>query len=126
MRLISILSTAFFLLMVPVMAWSAPILAISESNITVEQPVTAGEVVKGVFDLCNQGDSDLFIANVAPGCGCAVPTYDRQIPPGGHGKIILEVNTTGFQGPVYKSAVVESNDPERHRIMITVQFQVAP
>ena len=40
-----------------------------------------------------------------------MPSFDRAIPPGGEGKIILQVNTAGFQGAIDKSARVSSNDP---------------
>jgi hypothetical protein len=40
-----------------------------------------------------------------------VASFDRSIPPGGEGKITLEVHTKGYEGEIYKSAMVNTNDP---------------
>ena len=37
-------------------------------------------------------------------------SYDRSIPPGGEGKITLNVNTGGYEGSIYKTASVQTND----------------
>jgi hypothetical protein len=42
-----------------------------------------------------------------------VVRYDRTIPPGGVGQVTLQVNTSGFQGKVTKSAQVTTNDPKQ-------------
>jgi len=53
-----------------------------------------------------------------------VPSFDRAIPPGGEGKITLQVKTDGFQGPIDKSAVVTSNDPVNRQITLRVKAVV--
>jgi hypothetical protein len=53
-----------------------------------------------------------------------VPSFDRAIPPGGEGKITLQVSTEGFQGPIDKSAVVTSNDPVNRQITLRVRAVV--
>jgi hypothetical protein len=53
-----------------------------------------------------------------------VPSFDRAIPPGGKGKITLQVSTEGFQGPIDKSAVVYSNDPVNGQITLRVKAVV--
>jgi hypothetical protein len=45
-----------------------------------------------------------------------VASYDKAIPPGGVGKIVLTVKTEGYQGRVNKTALVKSDDP-RHQSM---------
>jgi hypothetical protein len=45
-----------------------------------------------------------------------VASYDKAIPPGGVGKIVLTVKTEGYQGRVNKTALVKTNDP-RHQSM---------
>jgi hypothetical protein len=47
-----------------------------------------------------------------------VARFDRTIPPGGEGKITLELKTKGYQGKVNKTARVETNDPRQPQIMI--------
>ncbi len=40
-----------------------------------------------------------------------MPRFDRAIPPGGEGKITLQVKTAGYQGKISRGAKVYSNDP---------------
>ena len=47
--------------------------------------------------------------------------YDKVIPPGGEGKIILEVNTKGFAGNVTKAARVCTNDLKNGIIWIGIK-----
>jgi len=49
-----------------------------------------------------------------------VARFDRAIPPGGEGEIVLTLKTKGYQGVLKKSAVVHSNDPENPRTKITL------
>lgn len=54
-------------------------------------------------------------------------SYDRTIPPGGEGKITLVVNTKGYQGSIYNTAVVYTNDPVYGRFNIGIRsFVVVP
>jgi hypothetical protein len=55
-----------------------------------------------------------------------VTRFDRVIPPGGEGKISLNVNLKGFQGKVWKDATIFSNDPRQPSFQIMVQGQVRP
>ena len=52
--------------------------------------------------------------------------FDRFIPPGGEGKVTLTVDLRGFQGKVWKSATVTSNDPRQPSLEIMVQGKVRP
>jgi hypothetical protein len=47
-----------------------------------------------------------------------VARFDRAIPPGGEGRITLEVKTAKYQGKILKSAKVFSNDPKQPRVTI--------
>ena len=53
-------------------------------------------------------------------------SYDRAIPPGGVGKITLQVKTKGYQGRTTKSARVLSNDPSRRNERIYLSINVRP
>jgi hypothetical protein len=53
-----------------------------------------------------------------------VARFDRTIPPGGEGRITLEVRTKGYQGPVHKTAQVLTNDPRRQEFVIGLQGEV--
>jgi hypothetical protein len=53
-----------------------------------------------------------------------VARFDRTIPPGGEGKITLEVRTKGYQGKMHKTARVFSNDPEHPQVTIGLQGEI--
>ena len=50
--------------------------------------------------------------------------YDRTIPPGGEGKITLELHTKNYQGNLHKSARVSTNDPKNPTLMIALKGKV--
>ena len=50
--------------------------------------------------------------------------FDRTIPPGGEGKITLEVRTKGFQGKLHKRARVLSNDPKNPQVTIGLKGSI--
>ncbi len=52
--------------------------------------------------------------------------FDQTIPPGGRGKIELKFNTAGYKGRIRKSAVVQTNDPERAKFDIILRVDVKP
>jgi len=53
-----------------------------------------------------------------------VARFDRTIPPGGEGKITLEVRTAGYQGKMHKTARVFSNDPEHPQVTIGLKGEI--
>jgi hypothetical protein len=53
-----------------------------------------------------------------------VARFDRTIPPGGEGKITLEVRTKGYRGKVQKRARVFSNDPNHPEVTIGLKGMV--
>ena len=50
--------------------------------------------------------------------------FDKAIPPGGEGKIKLQVTTKGYQGSVQKSAKVYHNDPNTENLVLTLKAHV--
>jgi len=53
-----------------------------------------------------------------------VARFDRTIPPGGEGKITLEMRTKGYQGNMQKTARVMSNDPKNPQLTITMKGKI--
>ena len=47
--------------------------------------------------------------------------FDRAIPPGGEGRIWLNVNTKGFKGNINKTALVYTNDPGNKIVRISLR-----
>jgi hypothetical protein len=55
-----------------------------------------------------------------------VAHFDRVIPAGGEGKVTLKVDLRGYQGKVWKSATVFSNDGQKSSLTINLQGKVKP
>ncbi|MDQ2969684.1 MAG: DUF1573 domain-containing protein [Acidobacteriota bacterium] len=88
--------------------------------------VAKGQVIETTFVVKNNGGSDLLISDARPGCGCTVANYDRVIKPGAEGKVVTSVDTKAFTGPISKSVLLVSNDPERGQINLFIKATVKP
>jgi len=88
--------------------------------------VPKGQVIETTFAVKNAGGSDLIISDARPGCGCTVASFDKVIKPGSEGKIVTSVDTKSFSGPISKSLLVLSNDPERPQINLFIKATVKP
>jgi hypothetical protein len=88
--------------------------------------VAKGQVIETTFVVKNNGGSDLVISDARPGCGCTVASFDKVIKPGAEGKVITSVDTKSFSGPISKSVLLVSNDPERGQINLFVKATVKP
>lgn len=88
--------------------------------------IPKGETIHQEFLVKNDGKSELHITDVKPSCGCTVPEYDKVIKPGAEGKIILNVDTKNFQGPISKTALVLSDDPTTPQTTIFLTANVKP
>jgi uncharacterized protein DUF1573 len=88
--------------------------------------VAKGQVIDTTFVVKNNGASDLVISDARPGCGCTVASFDKVIKPGGEGKVQTSVDTKSFSGPISKSVLLVSNDPERGQINLFIKANVKP
>jgi hypothetical protein len=88
--------------------------------------VAKGQVIESTFLIKNHGGSDLIISDARPGCGCTVASFDKVIKPGGEGKVMANVDTKNFSGPIAKSVLLVSNDPERGQINLFIKAMVKP
>jgi uncharacterized protein YggU (UPF0235/DUF167 family) len=88
--------------------------------------VAKGQVIETTFVVKNNGGSDLLITDARPGCGCTVASFDKVIKPGAEGKVMTSVDTKSFSGPISKSVLLVSNDPERGQINLFVKATVKP
>lgn len=110
---------------------NGPQMVIEEKVFTHEE-VEQGETIEHVFQVRNQGNETLVIKKVVPGWGCTVPRFDRNILPGGEGKIALRVKTSRYQGKITRSAKVYSNDPRNKLetvsigVYVRVSIRVSP
>jgi len=53
-----------------------------------------------------------------------VASYDKAIPPGGEGRVVLQVRTKGYQGPIKKTGVVITDDPRNESITLALKAEV--
>jgi hypothetical protein len=86
--------------------------------------VAQGEIVATKIQILNQGTEALQIKAVRPTCGCTVVDYDKEIPAGGSGYINAKLDTTSFSGPITKSVLVVTNDPDTPSVSIALKAQV--
>lgn len=88
--------------------------------------VAKGQVIETTFVVKNTGGSDLIISDARPGCGCTVASFDKTVKPGAEGKIVTSVDTKSFSGPISKSLLVVSNDPDRGQLNLFIKATVKP
>ncbi len=88
--------------------------------------IPKGQVIETDFVIHNSGGSDLVITDARPSCGCTVSSFDKVIKPGTDGKVHTSVDTKSFSGPISKSVLVVSNDPDRPQMNLFVKAVVKP
>ncbi|HTO89414.1 MAG TPA: DUF1573 domain-containing protein [Thermoanaerobaculia bacterium] len=88
--------------------------------------VAKGQMIESTFVVKNNGGSDLIISDARPGCGCTVASFDKVVKPGGEGKVISSVDTKNFSGPISKSILLISNDPDRPQLNLFIKATVKP
>ncbi len=88
--------------------------------------VWSGEQVEHAYVIHNDGKSPLELLNVRPSCGCTVVDFDKVIAPGGQGKVTVKLSTVRMAHEVSKTVMVESNDPLRRSITLTLKGKVKP
>jgi hypothetical protein len=88
--------------------------------------VAKGDVVEAHFKLVNEGSETLVVKSVRPTCGCTVADYDREIAAGGTGWVKAKLDTADFSGPVSKSILVMTNDPQDPTVSLVIKAEVKP
>jgi len=116
----------FFLLALIILTTvSAPVLAGPRAEVP-EAVHDFGEVfedqeLRHTFIIRNTGDAPLVIKDIDPDCACTAADYDRSIPPGGQGNIILTIAPFSVLKQFAKHTEVLVNDPERSKITLTMK-----
>ena len=81
-----------------------------------------GEEIKHTFKFKNTGNSLLKIYRYEASCGCLTSLLSQKdIPPGGTGKIRVTFHTRRFEGKQEKTFTVYSNDPERPKVNLIIR-----
>lgn len=72
--------------------------------------VKAGEKVQHEYVFKNTGKEPLIISDAKGSCGCTVPEWPKEpIPVGGSGKLKVEFDSKGKNGPQTKQVTVTAN-----------------
>ena len=88
--------------------------------------VSQGVTVDAVFDLINEGDAKLVIKAVRPTCGCTVADFEPEIAAGATGQIKAKLDTKDFAGPVSKSILVMTDDPQNPTVTLVIKADIRP
>jgi hypothetical protein len=88
--------------------------------------IIEGETVSFEFLFTNTGKSDLVIAEVSTGCGCAVASFARNpVPPGKKGTVKVSFNSVGRRRFQTKNIIVVANtQPNVTQLRIKAQVLV--
>ncbi len=102
-----------------------PHMVVPEKVIDVGE-IAQGEFVDVNFKIINEGDATLEIKAVRPTCGCTVAEFDREIAPGKTGLIRSKLDTRDFSGPISKSILVMTSDPQTSAVTLIIKANVHP
>ena len=81
-----------------------------------------GTVLKHDFVFTNTGDAVLEITGVHPSCGCTTAgDWSRQVEPGNTGTIPVQFNSGRFNGTIWKTVTVVSNDKQHPTIQLQIR-----
>ena len=61
-----------------------------------------------------------------PTCGCTVADFDREIAAGKPGYIKAKLETRDFSGPISKSILIMTNDPQEPTVTVVIKTTVHP
>ncbi len=78
------------------------------------------------FEVHNTGDAPLAIEYIDPDCACTAADYDKQISPGGQGKITLSIKPYSVLRQFTKRTKVFTNDPERREFDLIMKGEAQP
>ena len=89
-------------------------------------PAKVGDYVTHDFVFTNTGAYALKVSRVATSCRCTVAHYDREVPPGGSGRVTLAVRIEpGWAGRnVTQTAVMTTNDPGAKQTRLSLEIPV--
>lgn len=132
MRTVAALSLCALLGTIPASASSVPPggpgqaapAAVTPERLFEAGTVVRGEVIERTFPVRNGGDAMLRITNLESSCNCAAGHYTNTIEPGREGYVSIRIETEDFSGPIEKSIVAHTNDPQAPAIRFTVTATV--
>lgn len=124
MRIIKV-ATLLALLALPLSSAGAPRISLDKETHDYGQ-VPYGKTVTQEFTATNTGDQTLHIQQLRSSCGCTKATKaGGSIAPGAKTEITVSFNTDGLRGGRKRQTIfVESNDPDRPTVRLTLLAEV--
>lgn len=87
----------------------------------------AWEKRTAVYAIRNAGDEPLVIGNIRKTCGCATARIDKTLlNPGETGRVDVVILPNSISGRYSKNVFVESNDPGKRFLMLSVSGDAVP
>lgn len=86
--------------------------------------VWAMEKVEYEYIIHNDGEGILNILDVKASCGCTATEYDKNIAPGGQGKIKAVLTTGNYSTTLTKTITVTTNDPQNKMVVLKLTGEV--
>jgi hypothetical protein len=112
------------LLGTPALAVAAPGLAVEPSSFDFGE-VRRQRTLSKEFRLVNLSDAELHLVRITTSCGCTVvETGARVVAPGESTLLRVELQTRDDSGRVLRTVLIESDDPERPRVLIELRATV--
>lgn len=88
-------------------------------------PVAEGIELKHVFKITNTGTETLQITKAASTCGCTIAKLPKStLNPGASTRLTVELDTSMKQGEVTKTVDVDSDDPDRPKVILAMHMDV--
>ena len=87
--------------------------------------VKSGDPVKYTFYFTNTGNALLELTDVHPSCGCTTAgEWSKKVEPGETGHIPVQFNSANFNGQVFKTVTVASNDKQKPSTVLQIKGTV--
>ncbi len=87
--------------------------------------ISSGAVVKHTFVFTNTGDATLNVSHVAASCGCTTAgDWTRKVEPGQTGSIPIQFNSGNFNGVVFKTITVMSDDKKQPNALLQIKADI--
>lgn len=88
-------------------------------------PVRHGDVLRGSFEMRNDGKGVLCIRRVQSNCSCvAVEVGKEKLKPNARTKVSVAFNTEGYRGEQIKDISLITNDPQQRYVRLRVRADV--
>jgi len=96
-----------------------------KSKTRVEADIHEGDLVTQIYEFTNTGNADLVIYNVSAECDCLEVSYPEEpIAPGESDYIEITFDSKGYNGPIEKVVMVNSNAEGANVFVLTLMGNV--